>query len=62
MARNIFRPRKMICIGCGTLVFLGHCGVKEHLGRKLTVINVISECNGYVYIHEENGGMECPNS
>ena len=62
MAR-ISRPRKMICPGCGTEKFLGNCGVKEHEQRKLTLLRATLEgkCNGYVYIHVENGGMECPN-
>ena len=58
--RIISRPRKKVC-GCGEPVFLGNCGVKEHL-RQTRTIKEPFICNGYVYIHVETGGMECLNS
>ena len=57
---RISRPRKMVCTGCGTPLFLGDCGVKAHRQQKRTLRDPFI-CNGYVYIHEENGFVECPN-
>ena len=60
MARaRISRPRKMVC-GCGGLVFLGSCGVEAHRQPKPTRRAQMEECNGFVYIHVENGGIACP--
>lgn len=56
------RPRrasKGICDKCGYRVFLGPCGVDDHLFAKPGQRRQPGDCNGRVYIHEETGGMGC---
>ena len=41
-------------------MYLSRCGVEEH-GRFTTRRERMNgACNGRVYIHESNGGMDCP--
>ena len=56
------RPRRAsrrVCPDCGDRQFLGSCGVPSHLYAQPGRPRQAFDCNGRVYIHEGNGGMDC---
>ena len=53
------RPRMIDCPQCGVVMSLISCGVKAHAYTKRTKNEQTDECNGFVYTHDHNGGIDC---
>jgi len=53
------RPSKRACPFCGEHSFLAECGVESHKFAEAGRRRQPGDCNGRVYVHEFNGGMEC---
>lgn len=54
------RPSAATCSECGERIHLSRCGVEEHLRTRTPRERAEGRCPGRVYIHESNGGIECP--
>lgn len=55
------RPATTECGECGERMNLSRCGVDDHNRPFMTQREIREQgCNGRVYIHVSNGGMDCP--
>ena len=54
------RSRSADCSDCGGRVHLARCGVDAHLRTRTRREVAEGRCTGYVYIHAEGGGIDCP--